>query len=115
MLKLNVLQGVCSSVRLDTNIFKGTSVLNCQRWENLPPPPCSPIPRDQSGLDSGAAGQGGTEQLLMGPGLSPSESPCQPGLQHSIQQGHAHPGGPQASRPHPLIIKLHLFFLHFNK
>ena len=85
-------------------------MLNYQRWENLPPPPCSLIPRDQSGLDSGAAGQGGAEQLLLGPGLFTSESHSQPGLQHSVQQGHAHLGGPQASRPHPLIIKLHLFF-----
>ena len=30
MLKLNVCQGVCSSVRLDTDIFIGTSVFNCQ-------------------------------------------------------------------------------------
>ena len=30
MLQLNVYQGVCSFVRLDTNIFIGTSVLNCQ-------------------------------------------------------------------------------------
>ena len=30
MLKLNVWQGVCSSVRLDTDILIGTSVLNCQ-------------------------------------------------------------------------------------
>ena len=35
MLKLNVWQEVCSSVRLDTNIFKGTSVLNCQTVKNL--------------------------------------------------------------------------------
>ena len=30
MLKPNVCQGVCSSVRLDTYLFIGTSVLNCQ-------------------------------------------------------------------------------------
>ena len=30
VLKLNVWQGVCISVRLDTNIFIGTSVLKCQ-------------------------------------------------------------------------------------
>ena len=29
VLRLNVWQGVCSSVRLDTNILLGTSVLNC--------------------------------------------------------------------------------------
>ena len=35
LLKLNVRQGVCSSVRLDTNIFIGTSVLNCQILKTL--------------------------------------------------------------------------------
>jgi hypothetical protein len=35
MLKLNVKQGVCSSVRLDTDIFIGTSVLNCQTLKSL--------------------------------------------------------------------------------
>ena len=35
MLKLNVCQGVCSSVRLDTDIFIGTSVLNCQTLKSL--------------------------------------------------------------------------------
>ena len=35
MLKPNVCQGVCSSVRLDTNIFIGTSVLNCQTLKAL--------------------------------------------------------------------------------
>ena len=35
VLKLNVWQGVCSSVRLDTNIFIGTSVLNCQTIKSL--------------------------------------------------------------------------------
>ena len=35
MLKLNVWQGVFSSVRLDTNIFIGTSVLNCQTLKSL--------------------------------------------------------------------------------
>ena len=35
MLKLNVWQGVCSVVRLDTNIFIGTSVLNCQTLKTL--------------------------------------------------------------------------------
>ena len=30
MLKLNVWQGVCSSVRLDNDFFIGTSVFNCQ-------------------------------------------------------------------------------------
>ena len=35
MLKLNVCQGVCSFVRLDTNIFIGTSVLNCQTLKTL--------------------------------------------------------------------------------
>ena len=35
MLKLNVLQGVCSSVKLDTNIFIGTSVPNCQTLKSL--------------------------------------------------------------------------------
>ena len=34
MLKLNVWQGVCSSVRLDTNIFIGTSVLHCQNLKS---------------------------------------------------------------------------------
>ena len=33
VLKSNVWQGVCSTVRLDTNIFLGTSVLNCQILE----------------------------------------------------------------------------------
>ena len=35
MLKLNVYQGVCSSIILDTNIFIGTSVLNCQTLKTL--------------------------------------------------------------------------------
>ena len=35
VLKLNVWQGVCSSVRLDTKIFIGTSVLNCQSLKTL--------------------------------------------------------------------------------
>ena len=35
MLKLNVCQVVCSSVRMDTNIFIGTSVLNCQTLKTL--------------------------------------------------------------------------------
>ena len=35
VLKLNVCQGVCSSVRLDTNIFIGTSVLNCRNLKTL--------------------------------------------------------------------------------
>ena len=35
VLKLNVWQGGCSSVRLDTNIFIGTSVLNCQTIKSL--------------------------------------------------------------------------------
>ena len=35
MLKLNVCQEVCSSVRLDTDIFIGTSVLNCQTLKPL--------------------------------------------------------------------------------
>ena len=35
MLKLNVCQGVCSSVRLDTDIFIGTSVLNRQTLKTL--------------------------------------------------------------------------------
>ena len=35
MRKLNVYQGVCSSVRLDTDIFIGTSVLNCQTLKTL--------------------------------------------------------------------------------
>ena len=35
MLKLKVCQGVCSSVRLDTDIFIGTSVLNCQTLKAL--------------------------------------------------------------------------------
>ena len=35
MLKLNVCQGVCSSVRLDTDIFIRTSVLNCQTLKTL--------------------------------------------------------------------------------
>ena len=35
MLKLNVWQGVYSSVRLDTNILVGTSVLNCQTLKSL--------------------------------------------------------------------------------
>ena len=35
MLILNVCWGVCSSVILDTNIFIGTSVLNCQTLKTL--------------------------------------------------------------------------------
>ena len=35
MLKLIVWRGVCSSVRLDTNILIGTSVLNCQSLKSL--------------------------------------------------------------------------------
>ena len=35
VLKLNDWQGVCSSVGLDTNIFIGTSVLNCQTIKSL--------------------------------------------------------------------------------
>ena len=35
MLKLNVCRGVCSSVRLDTDILIGTSVLNCQTLKTL--------------------------------------------------------------------------------
>ena len=35
VLKPNVWQGVCSSVRLDTYIFIGTSVLNCQTLKTL--------------------------------------------------------------------------------
>ena len=35
MLKLNVWQGVCSSVRLDTDIFIGNSVLNRQTLKTL--------------------------------------------------------------------------------
>ncbi len=35
VLQLNDWQGVCSSVRLDTNIFIGTSVLNCQTLKTL--------------------------------------------------------------------------------
>ena len=35
LLKLNVCQGACSSVKLDTDIFIGTSVLNCQTLKTL--------------------------------------------------------------------------------
>ena len=35
MFKLNVCQGVCSSVRLDTDMFIGTIVLNCQTLKTL--------------------------------------------------------------------------------
>ena len=35
MLKLNVWQGVCISIRLDTNILIGTSVLNCLTLKTL--------------------------------------------------------------------------------
>ena len=35
MLKLNVCRGVCSSIRLDTYIFIGTSVINCQTLKTL--------------------------------------------------------------------------------
>ena len=35
VLKLNIWQGVCSYVRLDINIFIGTSVLNCQTLKTL--------------------------------------------------------------------------------
>ena len=35
VLKPNVCSGVCSSVRLDTDIFIGTSVLNCQTIKTL--------------------------------------------------------------------------------
>ena len=35
VLKPNVWQGVCNSVVLDTNIFIGTSVLNCQTLKTL--------------------------------------------------------------------------------
>ena len=35
VLKPNVWQGVYSSVRLDTNIFIGTSVINCQTLKTL--------------------------------------------------------------------------------
>ena len=35
VLKLYVWQGICSSVRLDTDIFIGTSVLNCQTIKRL--------------------------------------------------------------------------------
>ena len=35
VLKPNVWQGVCSYVRLDTNILIGTSVLNCQTIKSL--------------------------------------------------------------------------------
>jgi hypothetical protein len=35
VLKLNVWQGVCSSVTLDTNIFLGASVPNCQTINTL--------------------------------------------------------------------------------
>ena len=35
MLKLNVCRGVCSSGRLDTDIFIGTSVLNCQTLKTV--------------------------------------------------------------------------------
>ena len=35
VLKLNVWQGVCSSVRLDIDIFIGTSVLNRQTLKTL--------------------------------------------------------------------------------
>ena len=35
MLKLKVCRGVCNSVRLDTNIFIGTSVLNCQTLKHF--------------------------------------------------------------------------------
>ena len=35
MLKPNVWQRICNSVRLDTNMFIGTSVLNCQTLKTL--------------------------------------------------------------------------------
>ena len=35
VIKLNVWQRVCSSIRLDTDILIGTSVLNCQTLKSL--------------------------------------------------------------------------------